>query len=230
MTRDDRDGLKVADQVKSEAYTRLARKGTAALPLANIAADLKVDPAEVHRHFSDPAHLLTAMILDAYQDMGDAAEYGAKQAVGHGPLSQWVATCRSIREWAMANPERYVLIWGPPQPDYSAPAETMVVGARAATILISLLRQAHDAGTLTVFDDPTMSEGMQRNVDALAEGFLAGLPPTTIARTLVAWTQLLGMVSFSVYGHVQGFAADPNAFFDHAAAAMGRFVGLTASG
>lgn len=71
-----------------------------------------------------------------------------------------------------------------------------------------------------------MSEGMSRNVAALGEGMLSGLPPAVIARMLVAWTQLLGMVSFAVYGHVQGFAADPDAFFDHAAAAMGHYVGL----
>jgi len=229
MQHDYRRDDKLAVRVKNEAYARLARPGTAGLPLASIAADLDVPQAEVQRCFSDPAQLLTSMILDAYRDMGDHAERGAQAAADEGLLGQWSSTCREIRKWAQDNPERYALIWGPPQPDYSAPAETMVVGARAAAVLVGLLRQAHQAGTLSIADEPPMSDGMEQNVSALANGFLAGIPHSTISRTLIAWTQLLGMVSFSVYGHVQGFAADPDAFFDHAAEAMGRFVGLPAN-
>jgi len=53
-----------------------------------------------------------------------------------------------------------------------------------------------------------------------------GLRHDVIARLLVAWTQLLGAVSFAVWGHVQGFASDPDAFFEYATESMGRYVGL----
>jgi hypothetical protein len=43
---------------------------------------------------------------------------------------------------------------------------------------------------------------------------------------LVAWTQLFGMLSFELFGHLVGSVDDNDAFFDHATAAMARYVGL----
>ncbi len=216
------------DQIKQEAYRRIIAKQHVALTPAAIAEGLGIDADEVTRHFAGRDELITALILDAYNAMGDHAEEGAGAVADGGLVDQWVGACRGVRIWAQKNPERYELIWGPPLPDYDAPPETMVTGARTALVLIGLLRKAAEEGALGgPADNPPISEGMQRNVDALAEGLLAGLPEPVIARMLIAWTQLLGMLSFAVYGHVQGFAADPDAYFDHAAAAMAGFVGLT---
>ncbi|WP_018252048.1 TetR/AcrR family transcriptional regulator [Salinispora mooreana] len=214
------------ERIKQTAHRHLVEQGPAGLEAGTLALAAGLTVEQLRTHFPDRADLLTAMVLDAYNAMGDGAENGARQS-GGSPLDRWVAACRAIRIWAQADAERYALIWGPPIAGYSAPPETMVAGARAAQVLIGLLREAAESGQLRDHpQDPPMSEGMSRNVAALGEGMLSGLPPAVIARMLVAWTQLLGMVSFAAYGHVQGFAADPDAFFDHAAAAMGHYVGL----
>jgi hypothetical protein len=127
-----------------------------------------------------------------------------------------------VRIWAQAHPERYTLIWGPPLPAYSAPPETMIAGARTALVLTGIVRHS----VRPVGDDTVFTGGMADNVQTLANGMLAGLRHDVIARLLVAWTQLLGAVSFAVWGHVQGFASDPDAFFEYATESMGRYVGL----
>ncbi|GGM16900.1 MULTISPECIES: TetR-like C-terminal domain-containing protein [Micromonospora] len=222
----------VPDLIRQQAYARLALVGPEVLRPQDLAAAAGVPAEEVTSLHPDESTLFTALVIEAYQEMGAHAEGGAEQARAEqrGLLEQWVSTCRQVRIWAQANPEKYALIWGPPRPGYSAPPETMLVGARTAVILINLLRRAQEAGRLTERrdDDPQLSVGMLRNVENLGNGLLAGLPQPVIARMLVAWTQFLGMVSFAVYGHVQGFAEEPDEFFDYAATSMGRFVGLPA--
>ncbi|AGL15844.1 TetR/AcrR family transcriptional regulator [Actinoplanes sp. N902-109] len=217
-----------AERIKTAALRRIAGHGPAGLDLPAIAADAGVPAEDLHEHFGDRSGLLTAMILDAYNAMGQAAEESDRKACGQdaAPLQRWVAICRAARAWAQAHPEEYKLIWGPPLPEYSAPPETMIAGARTALTLIAVVRAADSLNQLQSDPGVQFSAGMQRNVQMLGSGMIAGVPDDVIARLLVVWTQLLGAISFAVYGHVNGFAADPAAFFDYAAENMGRYVGL----
>lgn len=213
-----------SERLKTAALLRLAEHGPAGLDPAAVAADANVPPDQARARYD----LLTDLILDAYNGMGAAAEDADRRAAKRGasPLERWTSICRETRRWACANPQQYTLIWGAPLPRYSAPPESLPAAGRTAFALIGVLRFAQGSGQLRSAPGAPFSEGMRRTVDTLAEGMIAGVPDDVIARLLVAWTQLLGMISFAVYGHVNGFAADPDAFFEHAAESMGRYVGL----
>ncbi|MCK9878840.1 WHG domain-containing protein [Frankia sp. Ag45/Mut15] len=218
-------------RIKEAALVRLAVRRELNLDLAALAGATGVDPALARAWFPQSDDLLTALVLDAYAGMGAGAERGAAEAAAAdgSPLDRWLGGCRGIRRWALDHPDEYTLIWGPPVPGYEAPPETMVVGARAVITLLTVLRDAYQAGSLLVRPaEPALSEGMARNVAGLAAGLLEGLPDPAIARMLTVWTQLHGMIGFEVHNHIAGVAADPAAFFDYAAESMGIHVGLTA--
>ncbi|RST07056.1 TetR/AcrR family transcriptional regulator [Streptomyces sp. WAC07149] len=216
--------------MKEEAVRRLAGRQAVDLDPRAVARHAGVERATADRLFPDRTALLTALVLDAYNSMGESAERAAAAAEGTGAdlLERWVAVWQGVRAWALAHPEEYVLIWGRPVPGYSAPPETMAAGARTVLTLVGLLREGVAADVLTVEHpgEPPLSDGMTRNAEVLAAGLLAGIPLPAVARMLVVWTQLHGMVGFEVNGHVAGVAADPDAFFTHAAAVMGEFAGL----
>jgi hypothetical protein len=172
--------------------------------------------------------ILTALVLGAYNAMSDAAVAAVADSPPNSPLQRWVAICQGVRGWAIAHPDKYMLIWGQPVPGFEAPPETMAAGARTVSALVDTLRQADAAGALITPAGATkpMSAGMRANVGELSKGLLSGLPDWLIGRLLVAWTQLHGMVGFEVNGHIVGVAADPAAFFNHAAEQMGLFVGI----
>ena len=50
-----------------------------------------------------------------------------------------------------------------------------------------------------------------------------------MARALVAWTQLFGMVSFELFGQLTGSADPADDFFRFAAGQLAGFVGLPAA-
>jgi AcrR family transcriptional regulator len=226
---DEADGHDLVSLIKQMALRRLTAHGPAGLDLDAVADHAGITHEELRACFARRENLLTAMILDAYNDMGAEAEAADRWAIAQhaSPLERWQATCRSIRLWAQNHPHEYALIWGPPLPGYSAPPETMIAGSRAALVLIGILRQTGSHHRVPdSLEVRHLSPGMRRNIATLSDGMLAGVPDLVIARVLIAWTQLLGAVSFAVYGQVREFASDPAAFFDHASAAMGRYVGL----
>jgi hypothetical protein len=226
MTSPDFAPLVGLARIRDAALDQLAARRTVKLVPSTLAAASDQDPDEIGRAFPDSNAVLTALVLGAYNDMSDAAE--AAIVPGDSPLQRWIAISLGVRAWALAHPDEYNLIWGQPVPDFCAPPETMAAGARTVLALLAALHEALAAGELLGGGDVLpMSAAMAANVAVLAEGLLNGLPDWVIARMLVAWTQLHGMLGFEVNGHIAGVAGDPKAFFEHAAAQMGRYVGLS---
>src|SRR5688500_19893216 len=106
------------DEIKVIARRHLAADG-ANLSLRAVARDLGVVSSAVYRYFASRDELLTALILDAYDSLGEAAETADAQ-VGRGDLrGRWLAVCRAVRAWALAQPHQYALIYGTPVPGYA---------------------------------------------------------------------------------------------------------------
>jgi hypothetical protein len=52
------------------------------------------------------------------------------------------------------------------------------------------------------------------------------LPHDVLIRALIAWTQLFGVISFELFGHLAGRVDPSDEFFTHAIDQMADFVGL----
>jgi len=46
-----------------------------------------------------------------------------------------------IREWAVGDPQRYLLIYGTPVPGYQAPADTLAISNEIMAVLIDTYRK-----------------------------------------------------------------------------------------
>jgi hypothetical protein len=55
---------------------------------------------------------------------------------------------------------------------------------------------------------------------------LPGRPPETVVAAVLAWTQLLGMVSLELFGHYVGAMTDFDAGFAYAMRSVGVACGL----
>ncbi len=60
----------------------------------------------------------------------------------------------------------------------------------------------------------------------MADAIAPGVPEAMIARLLIAWTQLFGMISFELFGQLVGSADPADAFFGYAVGQMADFIGL----
>jgi AcrR family transcriptional regulator len=204
-TARDRARAELTREIKDEARRQLAEDGAVKLSLRSVARELGMVSSALYRYFPSRDDLFTALIIDAYNALGDAAEKGA---VGGDPRSRWCSACAAVRQWAKDHPHEYALIYGTPIPGYKAPQETTVAAARVPLLLVGLIRQAWEAGNLV----PT-SPGPPLTADVLNRG-------------IVAWTQLFGMVSFELFGQFVGSVDPADEFFTHTIGQMADIVGL----
>src|SRR5215468_11121607 len=127
-------------EIKEEARRQLADSGAGGLSLRAVARELGMVSSALYRYYPSRDDLLTALIIDAYDAVGKAAEDAVAAASGAG--RKWAAACHAIRAWALAHPHEYALIYGSPVPGYRAPEATIGPASRVPLAFVSVLADA----------------------------------------------------------------------------------------
>lgn len=225
-TARDRARAEIQAQILDMARRHLAEHGAAGLSLRAVARDLELVPSAVYRYFENRDVLLTAMIVESYDALGDAAEAALATAPRRKPAARWLAVARAIREWAIAHPHEYALLYGTPVPGYAAPADTVVPGVRVSLALVQVVIDAHADGLLRPVES-SMSASTRRDMKALVDHIGDdAVPADHVFHTILAWTQLFGLLGFELFSQTRGLVTDHAALFDDAARAMAAQIGL----
>jgi AcrR family transcriptional regulator len=229
-TARERARAELTREIREEARRQLGQTGAPGLSLRAVARELGMVSSALYRYFPSRDDLLTALIIDAYNALGEAAEAAAAADPGRGPRARWLAACHAIRAWALANPHEYALIYGSPVPGYQAPQATIGPASRVPRAFLGVLRDAVAAGALRAGDGPALDGALADQAAALAaalaESGAAAVPPAVLVRAVIAWAQLFGMISFELFGQFVGSLEPADAAFDYAVAQLAEFVGL----
>ncbi|SDI91042.1 regulatory protein, tetR family [Actinokineospora alba] len=218
----------MAQEIKDEARRQLVTDGAQGLSLRAVARSLGLASSALYRYFPSRDDLLTALIIDAYDAMGAAAEHAdseLRKGRGNGsrdeaePRDRWLAACRAVRAWAVTHQHEYALIYGSPVPGYQAPKDTVAPAARVPLLLTAI-------ATAGKIEDSGVGHGLRSQLSSVIAMNSIDLPPGALARVMVAWTQLFGVISFELFGQLVGSADPADDFFDFSASAMADFVGL----
>ncbi len=145
QTARERARAELTHEIKEEARRQLAATGAQRLSLRAVARELGMVSSALYRYFPSRDDLLTALIIDAYDALGDSAERAAAPLPRSDVRGRWRACCTAVRQWAIAHPHEYALIYGSPVPGYRAPQETIEAASRVALVLGGLLADAHAA-------------------------------------------------------------------------------------
>lgn len=215
--------IEVTAAIKDEARRQLAAEGAAKLSLRAVARELGMVSSALYRYFPSRDELLTALIIDAYDSLGEASEAACAKARGGSPAEQWIAVCVGVREWALARPHEYALIYGSPVPGYTAPRTTVPPASRVGLLLIRIVRDAYQAKGVAQWKVPA-ELGLEAR--RIAEDLAPDLPPEVVVVFVAAWAQLFGLVSFEVFGQFNRLVEDRETFFRHAVAQLAHHVGL----
>jgi len=228
-TARERARAELTREIKQEARRQLAAHGAQGLSLRAVARELGMVSSALYRYFPSRDELLTALIIDAYDALGDAAEAADAGRPAADIRGRWAATCHAVRNWALAHPHEYALIYGSPVPGYQAPQATVVPAARIARVAGGLVadawREARVAGGGAAPLTPLPPE-LAEQAAVVADAIAPGVPGAVLARLLIAWTQLFGMISFELFGQFVGSADPADAFFGYAVEQMADFIGL----
>jgi AcrR family transcriptional regulator len=220
----------LTSEIKAAARRQVAGSGAQQLSLRAVARELGMVSSALYRYFPSRDDLLTALIIDAYDALGEGAEQAAAALPRADIRGRWRACCAAARAWALAHPHEYALIYGSPVPGYQAPQETIPPAGRVARVLGGLLADAWAAGPAALAADAAAAGPLQpplgEQAAALAAAIAPGVPGPTVVRALIAFTQLFGMISFELFGQLVGSADPADSFFTYAVDQLADFVGL----
>ncbi|XVV06177.1 TetR/AcrR family transcriptional regulator [Actinosynnema sp. CA-248983] len=211
------------DDIKRIAREQLAREGSAALSLRAIARELGIVSSAVYRYVPSRDDLLTMLIVDAYTSLGDAAEEAESRCSREDLVGRWRALGRAVREWAVARPAEYALLYGSPVPGYHAPVEqTGDPRTRVMRLVVALLVDIQ-RGTPVGAVPGVLGQDLAVVRDAV--GIEVG--EELLARGYLAWTGLFGLVSFEVFGQYRGSFSDFGAHFEYQVDRLAEVLGLS---
>ncbi len=225
-TARERARADITSEITASARRQLAEHGAAALSLRAVARDLGMVSSAVYRYFASRDDLLTALIIESYDALGDAAEEAALASRRRAPRHRWVAVATAIRAWALAHPHEYALLYGSPVPGYAAPADTTTAGTRASFALLSVVRDAAAVRPLEPVLPVTVPASLPADLRTLRDTVDLQIDDRVTVAVLTAWTQLFGLLSFELFGQTRGVVTDADALFTTATAAMAAAIGL----
>src|SRR6478609_2409050 len=85
----------------------LATDGAAALSLRAVARDLGIVSSAVYRYVASRDELLTLLVVDGYDELGDAVDAALERVDAADHAGRLAAIGRATRAWALAEPATY---------------------------------------------------------------------------------------------------------------------------
>jgi AcrR family transcriptional regulator len=211
------------DEIVDAARRQLAEVGPANLSLRAVAREMGVVSSAVYRYVASRDELLTLLIVEAYDSLGEATEAAVAASARRAPRQRWLDAALTVRRWALDHPHEYALLYGTPVPGYEAPAErTSAPGIRVSLALLSIVGDAEVPDQ----DGPPIPRTLAKDLAVLKDTIDLDVPDTVLVRSIAAWTQLFGLVSFELFSQTRGMVTDDETLFRAAVTAMADQIGL----
>lgn len=215
------------DEIKKVARRQLATEG-ASLSLRAVARDLGMVSSALYRYFASRDDLLTALIIDAYNSLGDVAERADARITDRSDLlGRWLAVTKALRAWALNFPHEYALIYGSPVPGYAAPEDTVEPSTRPVIVMGAILNEAFKADRLKTEPGAPVSVPLYLEIDRVANLVAPDIPVPIMAKALIAWTELFGALNFELFGRLNNTIDERTDWYDYQTRTMASFLGLS---
>ncbi|MFB7716292.1 TetR/AcrR family transcriptional regulator [Nocardia sp. NPDC056100] len=196
----ERYRAQVREEIKEHAREQIATAGVSALSLNAIAKRVGMSGPALYWYFASRDDLITELIRDAYRSLADTlrAEFDSGADIS--------AIAHATRAWALADPQRYFLIYGTPVPGYHAPDDTTAISSEIMAVLIDAFAAQPPDAAATPFD------AHLENHREWAAGH--EVPVATLHRAVSFWTRMHGVLSLELAGHFAGMGFDPALLFE----------------
>jgi AcrR family transcriptional regulator len=212
--------------ILASARAQLGTVGPAALSVRAVARDVGMASSAVYRYFASRDELLTALLVECFDEHGEAVEDADAAVEEDDHVGRWSAVAHAFRAWAVEHPWDYALLYGSPVPGYVAPEQTVAPATRVTRVLLRLLDDAQAAGA-------TLDQAAPRTPDPAFHATLAGvrafagadLRDDVLGAGLAAWCGLVGSVTLELFGHLENAVGEREAWFDGVSARLCPFVG-----
>jgi AcrR family transcriptional regulator len=213
----------LVEEIKGIARRHVAEQGASALSLRAVAREVGMVSSGIYRYFPSRDDLLTALIVDAYNQFGAAVEDAASRRRRADFLTRWMTMSTAVREWAIANPHEWALLYGTPVPGYAAPQDTIDPAGLAPLAFLRVVADGLEAGSVRSVPT-TWPRALRADFAKLCDDAGLDVPDDVMGRALAAWATLFGSVNLELFGHLHNVISDYPAYFEAQMRAAGVVV------
>ena len=229
MSRRDRMRDFTVAEIKATARQQMAESGTAGVSLSAIARAMEMSAPALYRYFASRDDLVTALIVDAFNDLADTVQAAESAVEAKACAPKIAASYLAYREWAIAHPLDFQLIYGNPIPGYVAPAAiTVPLARRPFEGLARLFLEAYQTGELVV---PASYVPVPASITAHFATWLPGagydFPDALLCLLMSGWARIHGMVMLELFEHLGPVVGDSAAFYRYELGAFLQQLGMT---
>jgi AcrR family transcriptional regulator len=209
-TRRERLRAEALDEIREHGYAQIAQGGPTALSLNGIAKAMGMSGPAMYRYFASRDALLATLVTESYEELADALDAAAQDARRRAPEGRLRATAHAFRDWALAQPHRYRLVFGSTYGSGALDPERIVPAAQRSmhVFLAAIADLQPTAG------GPPPRGPLGRELaswgKASGEPFQSGV----LLMGLTAWTRLHGLVSLEIEGTFAQMGLDPARLYD----------------
>lgn len=190
-------------EIVKAAELHIAEHGPAALSLRAVARSLGMSVQALYHYFPDRNALVTVLIAKAYEDLATAVQTAADTTPPDPSVPRFVIAAEGYRQWAVAHPELFQLLYGTPLRSYAAPVGGPTTRAmqQMSAIFQRVLFGDFTTEQLAAADTLALSPPFHAHLEQLSPDGLAALPPRATALLLSGWGHMHGLVVLEVFGH-----------------------------
>lgn len=228
-TRRDRQRAATMAEIKAAARKLLVDGGTGAVGLRAVARELGLSAPALYRYFGSHEDLISAVIADLYDELTAylvALRDGDPDA-SLGDKLFYIAG--GLRDWALAHPAEFGLLFGAPVPDPGADGHDLTPGHQAAmrfgAVFKDLVAQVYRQQPFPHPDDEQLGPELVAQLQRKSE-FFDGMPAGAVYLSLTYWTRLYGLICMEVFGQLHWALEDAGAYFQAQLFEIGEALGL----
>ncbi|WP_030788231.1 TetR/AcrR family transcriptional regulator [Streptomyces sp. NRRL S-920] len=216
-------------EIKTIASRFLAEGGAGTLSLRAVAREMGMTPAALYTYYDTRDDLLAALAADAYSALAEALEQARGTLPPEDTAGRLVAHGLAYREWALAHPHEFRLLYGEAPAGHPASPSVQAAAQAEHRLCLGLLGLVAAAWPL--------ADALEDAEDYSWEDFDAGfvppartahpeLPPSALAVTLRVWGRMHGMVALEVAGLLGPRARDTARLYRDDLRDLARSLGL----
>jgi AcrR family transcriptional regulator len=241
-TRRERARAETEREIRERAHALLVDRGRDAVTLRAIARELGITAPALYRYYASREELLRGVCDDICTDLAAELSRSIDAVPDHDAVCRLYAVCRGFRNWALAHPEEFALVFATPEVR-EVPGEAGAVGEGAhgqfARVFLGVagwlvaerqLRRLPDDAVpaelhagLTAFRQEILQIFAETRVPVDAESLTVG----TTYLLLRGWARLLGQVALEVFGQLQFALTNTEPLFESVLVELAEDLGLT---
>lgn len=228
-TRRDRQRAATVAEIKTAARKLLVSGGVSAVGLRAVARELGLSAPALYRYFASHEDLLAALTADLYdeltatltalRDEDPTADLGMRLFLVAGGL----------RDWALAHPAEFGLMFGSPVPDPLAAGHDETPHHQAAmrfgAVFKDLVAQVWHQQPFPSPSEEDLGPVLVAQLKQKSEYF-DGMPAGAVYLALNYWTRLYGLICMEAFGQLHWALEDAGAYFEAQLREIGEALGL----